>query len=431
MLTFPKGFEWGVATAAHQVEGGNIASDFWAVENVEPSFFREPSGDAIDQYHRFENDVALLSALGYGAYRFSIEWARIEPEQGFFSKAALDHYQGCIDACLRLGVTPVLTFQHFTVPLWLAKRGGFTDPLFADLFARYCDRAARALNGFTAACTLNELNLPLIVRERFVNRPTWSEKAMARRAATEAALGGTLDHLFLFAPAKAILDHGIQAHIRGREAIKSRHPNVPVGVTLSIQDEQAEPGAERLRDARRERFYGACLDAAAGDDFIGVQTYTRNVVRADGEAGPEKGHPLTLMGYEDRPQALAETCRYAWARTKTPILVTENGWAGDDDTRRIAFITEALTELRAAIAEGVDVRGYYYWSAFDNFEWLAGYGPKFGLIAVDRETQRRSIKPSALAFGAIARDNGLAPAAVSEASGVARARSDGSPVGLG
>lgn len=430
MLTFPKGFVWGVATAAHQVEGGNTASDFWAVENVQPSFFREPSGDAIDQYHRFENDVALLSALGYGAYRFSIEWARIEPEEGFFSKAALDHYQRCIDACLRLGVAPVLTFQHFTVPLWQARRGGFTDPAFADRFARYCDRAARALSGFAAACTLNELNLPLVVRDRFINR-RWSEKALARRAATEAALGGSLDHLFLFTPAKAVLEQGIQAHIRGREAIKSRHPDAPVGVTLSIQDEQAEPGAERLRDERREAFYGACLDAAAGDDFIGVQTYTRNVVRSDGEAGPEKGHPLTMMGYEDRPQALAETCRYAWARTKTPILVTENGWAGDDDARRAAFIREALTELHAAMAEGVDVRGYYYWSAFDNFEWLAGYGPKFGLIAVDRETQRRSIKPSAVAFGAIARDNGLAPAQPQLAHGAAAVQSDGSPVGLG
>ena len=113
------------------------------------------------------------------------------------------------------------------------------------------------------------------------------------------------------------------------------------------------------------------------------------------------------MGYEDRPQALAETCRYVWERCKTPILVTENGWAGDEDARRIAFIRSALTELHVAIAGGVDVRGYFYWSLLDNFEWLAGYGPKFGLIGVDRTTQRRQIKPSAMAFGEIARANGL------------------------
>jgi beta-glucosidase len=130
-------------------------------------------------------------------------------------------------------------------------------------------------------------------------------------------------------------------------------------------------------------------------------------VRADGRFGPEPGHPLTVMGYEDRPQALAETCRYVWARTKTPIIVTENGWAGENDTRRIAFIRSALTGLHGAIAEGVDVGGYFYWSLIDNFEWLSGYAPKFGLLGVDRTTQQRQIKPSAVAFGEIARMNAV------------------------
>src|ERR1700719_2548186 len=144
---FPPGFVWGAATAAHQVEGGNVKSDSWALEHASPSLFREPSGDAVDQYHRFAGDIALVAGLGLGAYRFSIEWARIEPEEGFFSQAALDHYQRCIDLCLAAGVEPVLTFHHFTLPLWQAKRGGFTDPAFADRFGRYCARAAKALAG--------------------------------------------------------------------------------------------------------------------------------------------------------------------------------------------------------------------------------------------------------------------------------------------
>jgi beta-glucosidase len=114
-----------------------------------------------------------------------------------------------------------------------------------------------------------------------------------------------------------------------------------------------------------------------------------------------------MMGYEDRPQALAATCRFAWERTKTPILVTENGWAGEDDTRRTAFVGEALGALHGAIAEGVDIRGYFYWSLIDNFEWLRGYGPKFGLIGVDRATQRRAIKGSAAFLGEVARANAL------------------------
>lgn len=406
MAKFPEGFIWGAATAAHQVEGGNVASDFWALEHAKPSFFREPSGDACDQYHRFGDDIAILAGLGLKAYRFSIEWARIEPEEGFFSQAALDHYQRCIDACRSRGVSPVITFQHFTLPLWQARRGGFTDPSFADKFARYSEHAAKRLNGFDIACTLNELNLPIIFRDILVKERN-NGFAAARRKAAEEILGGSLEHIFLAAPPVALLGQGLAAHARCRDAIKDHHPDVKVGITLAIQDEQAEPGAEALRDQRRETFYGPFIDACKNDDFIGVQTYTRVIARKDGSFGPEPGHPLTIMGYEDRPQALGETCRFVWNRAKTPIIVTENGWAGENDARRAAFIREALTGVQAAMADGVDVRGYFYWSLLDNYEWLLGYEPKFGLVGVDRPTQRRSIKPSAVMLGDIARTNEL------------------------
>lgn len=405
-LAFPEGFVWGAATAAHQVEGGNVASDFWALEHARPSFFREPSGDACDQYHRFADDVAILAALGLQAYRFSIEWARIEPEEGVFSQAALDHYQRCIDHCRVRGVSPVITFQHFTLPLWQARRGGFTDAAFAENFARFCAQAAGRLSDFDIACTLNELNLPIIFRDILVKERT-SERAKQRLKVAREILGGSIEHIFLASPPAALLDQGLKAHAMARDAIKARHPHVPVGITLAIQDEQAEPGAEHLRDQRREEFYGPFLDACAKDDFIGVQTYTRVVVRKDGAFGPEPGHPLTVMGYEDRPQALAETCRFVWDRARAPIIVTENGWSGEDDTRRCAFIREALTSLHGAMVDGVDVRGYFYWSLLDNYEWLLGYEPKFGIVGVDRSTQRRAIKPSAVMLGGIARANGL------------------------
>jgi beta-glucosidase len=424
---FPPGFVWGAATAAHQVEGGNVGSDSWALEHARPSLFREPSGDAVDQYHRFSDDIAIVAGLGLAAYRFSIEWARIEPEEGAFSAAALAHYQRCIDHCLARGVAPVLTFHHFTLPLWQAKRGGFTDPEFADRFARYCERAARALSGFSTACTINELNLPLFIRDGALQRLN-SEGGRARREAAEAALGGPVERFFLFTPPEAILGQGLGAHAKGRDAIKSVHPGCQVGVTLALQDEQAEPGAEALRDRRRHDYYGVCLDAVAGDDFIGVQTYSRVVAKRDGTVGPAPGHPLTVMGYEDRPQALAETCRFAWERTQTPILVTENGWAGEDDRRRCAFVVEALDALREAMAEGVDVRGYFYWSLLDNYEWTRGYEPKFGLIGVDRATMRRQIKPSAALLGEIARANAL-PAPAAAVTDVA-IHGSGAPVGV-
>ncbi len=404
---FPNGFMWGAATAAHQVEGSNTTCDLWQLEQATPSMFREPSGTACDQWHRFDDDIAVLSALGLNAYRFSIEWARIEPEEGEFSQAVLDHYQRCIDACNDRGITPVITFHHFTLPLWQARRGGLLDSRFSERFARYCERASKSLRDFPFACTINELNIPMYVR-KLLRKRMEREDGPAIKAAAEAALGTSLDNIFILAPPEAVLDQGIAAHLRGRDAIKSVHPSCKVGVTLSLQEVEAEPGAEALRDAYRAKVYDPFLDAARSDDFIGVQTYSRVTMGANGETSVPPGRPLTQMGWEDRPEALAATCRYVWERTGTPILVTENGWAGHDDARRCAFIREALAALKLEMDRGAQVLGYLYWSLLDNYEWFSGYGPRFGLIGVDRETQRRQIKPSGLVLGEIARNNGLA-----------------------
>lgn len=428
---FPPGFIWGAATAAHQVEGGNFNSDMWALEHAAPSLFRERSGDAVDQWNRFADDVAVLAALGLDAYRFSIEWARIEPEEGCFSQSALDHYQRCIDACLQRGLAPVLSFHHFSQPLWQARNGGMADPRFAERFGRYCEVAAGSLRGFSLACTLNELNLPLFLRPQLMRRLDKAESQAVREAA-QAVLGGSLDSFFLLTPREAVLAQGLAAHARGRDAIKAAHPECQVGVTFSIQDEQAEPGQEAVRDQRNAEFYDACLDAVRGDDFIGVQTYTRVVVHADGRVGPAAGRPRTMMNWEDYPAALANVCRYVWRRTGTPILVTENGWAGHDDRRRADFVREALTELHGAIAEGADIRGYLYWSLIDNFEWLSGFGPRFGLLGVDRATQRREIRASAVMLGEIARRNALRPAIEASHGEVGHDDLQGAaPVGIG
>ncbi|WP_166214993.1 glycoside hydrolase family 1 protein [Microbulbifer sp. SH-1] len=424
---FPKGFVWGAATAAHQVEGGNCNSDAWALERAVPSIFREPSGDAIDHWNRFSDDVALLAALGLKAYRFSVEWARVEPEEGVFSQAAIDHYQRCINACLERGVQPIPTFHHFTSPIWVARDGGLVNAKFPERFARFCDKAARELSGFQHACTINELNLPLFMREKLVSAINNELKTAA-----ETALGSSLDSFFLFSPREAILKQGLKAHALARDAIKAHHPSCQVGATLSIQDEQAEPGAEAFRDERNAQFYDECLDALKNDDFIGVQTYTRLIARKDGTATGAEGKPRTMIGWEDYPQALANTCRYVFVKTGAPIIVTENGWAGYDDSRRSEFIREALAGVHEAIQEGVDIRGYLYWTLFDNYEWMSGYEPKFGLIGVDRETQLRRIKPSALVLGSIAQNNSLvAPVVESVKATKMSPDQESSPVGIG
>ena len=161
---FPGGFLWGAATAAHQVEGNNVNSDEWVLEHLKPSIFTEPSGDACDHYHRYGDDIALLAGLGFNTYRFSIEWARIEPEQGFFSRAELEHYRRMLAACHEHKLTPMVTFNHFTTPRWFAALGGWENPASVDLFVRYAERAARHLGDLIGlATTFNEPNLPRLL----------------------------------------------------------------------------------------------------------------------------------------------------------------------------------------------------------------------------------------------------------------------------
>lgn len=410
-MTFPAGFVWGAATAAHQVEGGNTNSDCWALEHTRPSFFVEPSADACDHAARYEDDIAILAALGLNAYRFSIEWARVEPEEGVFSLAALDHYRRVIDACWRRNVQPVATFHHFTNPRWVARDGGWNDDRIVDRFARYCERAGQTLGGELAyACTINEINLPDALGELMARVKA---KYADRAAASAEALGAPIESFFLFAGVEGYTARAIAAHERAREAIKSAAPHVPVGMTMSIQE--CEPGGDAGAAAMRaykRRVYAPYYVSASRDDFLGVQTYTRMIFGADGKAGrrPPAGAEVTQMGYEYRPQALAAACRDAWAAAQTPILVTESGIATQDDARRRSFIRSALEGVEAATAEGVDIRGYVYWTLLDNFEWMSGYAPSFGLVGVDRRTMARAIKPSAVMLGEIARANSLSVA---------------------
>src|SRR5579883_710139 len=165
MPSFPAGFLWGAATAAHQIEGNNVNSDLWVLEHVQPTLFAEPSLDACDHYHRYADDIRLLASLGLNTYRFSIEWARIEPECNLFSVAALDHYRRVLGACHENGVTPMVTFYHFSSPRWFAARGGWESRGAGDLFVRYCERAGRHLgNLIDFATTFNEPNLPMLLR---------------------------------------------------------------------------------------------------------------------------------------------------------------------------------------------------------------------------------------------------------------------------
>ncbi len=407
---FPKGFVWGTAAAAHQVEGNNTNSDFWLLEHMPDTIFAEPSGDACDHFHRYREDIALMAQLGFNAYRFSIEWARIEPEEGYFSKAMLDHYRRMLASCHENRILPCVTFQHFTAPLWVAADGGWEDRKTADRFARYCERATRHLGDMIGmACTLNEPNVTMAIAVRGGFLKDGMKRHVGVFAEAAKKCGTTLDHFspFLFSNPFKIRDTMLEAHLKSRGAIKSGPGEFPVGVVLSMSDYQAIPGGEAARDKALADDVDPFLEAARQDDFVGVQTYSRTRFGPDGVLGPEEGVEVLIMGYEFWPEALEATIRYAKEKANVPIYVTENGIGTTNDEQRIEYVRRALNGVVNCLKDGIDVRGYFYWSMLDNFEWVFGYGPQFGLIAVDRETQLRTIKPSAHYLGRIARENAM------------------------
>lgn len=404
MGEFPPGFLWGAATAAHQVEGNNVNSDLWVLEHVHPTLFAEPSLDACDHYHRFREDIRMLANLGLNTYRFSIEWARIEPERHHFSLAELDHYRRMLAACHENGVTPLVTFYHFSSPRWFAAAGGWEKAANADLSVRYCERAARHFGDLIGmASTFNEPNLPMqLCWISNIDIPVTTVLRTGRQAAK--AVGSGSFGCFFLGDAYKLQDAMISAHHRARTAIKSGPGDYPVGVNISLQDEQAV-GPKSKRDKKCAEVYDPWLAAAAQSDFLGVQAYTRCRVGKGGDLPPEPGVELTQMGYEFWPEALEPCLRYAAERAAVPIYVTENGVSTEDDTRRIEYVRRALAGVSNCLASGIDVRGYIHWSLLDNFEWIMGYRPKFGLVAVNRQTQERTIKPSAHYLGAVARGN--------------------------
>lgn len=399
MGEFPEGFLIGTAQSAHQVEGGNTNSDWWAWEYAQGSPCVEPSGDACDFYHRYAEDIALMAGLGLNAFRFSIEWARIEPAEGEFSIAMLGHYGRVLTSCKSHGLAPIVTFHHFTLPRWLQERGGFLIDEFPDLFERYCARSAAVLGDSIAyACTINE---PEGLGE---GGYLLGVKPPGRKNDVEGMW--------------RVASNLLEAHRRGARAIRAQ-AGIPVGVALALPDLQYEDGARpgsnhvELNSRVSDRFF----EIAREDDFIGVQTYTRNRFGPEGPRGPHvewgRGLPkersdITQLGQEYYPQALGRTIRRAWNSTGgIPILVTENGIATAFDEKRIAFIGAALREVLGCLEEGIEVRGYLYWTLLDNFEWSLGYEPTFGLVAVDRHDFIRAPKPSATWLGDVARTRSL------------------------
>lgn len=411
-LKFPDGFLWGAAAASHQVEG-NTHNDWseWEKQNAkrlaqesEASFRWNPhwkkfsseatnpenyiSGTACDHYTRFREDFDLTKELHHNTHRFSIEWSRIEPEEGKFDEKEIGHYREVIRALRERGMEPFVTLWHWTLPLWLRDQGGILAPRFPEYFKRYTKKIVEALGEQVQFwITLNE---PEVVSSHAYFKGAWPPQKK---------------NLFLTLRAWHALK---RAHQKAYHIIKQHFPEAQVGIA------KHQVSFELAKDTLVNRFLKSLADwlwnchflnlIADTQDFIGLNHYNRNVI--DNGFNKNPNVKQTDFGWEYSPESLYHALVELIPFNK-PIYITENGLADASDELRQKFIPTALVAMHRAIEAGVPVRGYFYWSLLDNFEWDKGYWPRFGLIAVDRTTQTRTIRPSARAYAQICKDNAL------------------------
>lgn len=431
-MAFPKGFFIGAATAAHQVEGNNVHSDYWLQEHLPHTSFTEPSGAACDHYNRYEEDIKLLAHAGLNAYRFSIEWARIEPEEGRFDEKEIAHYRDVIRCCRMMGVEPIVTLMHFTSPAWLIRKGGWEAETTVEYFRRYASYVTEQLGSeINYICTINEANMGLqlaAISKRFMLMAEQAKKAAAvgvKKAEGTVQVGMNFEKMMENAKFAAMENAQVfgtpqpqvfvsarspegdvlvmRAHQAAKAAIKAIRPEIKVGLTLSLHDLQALPGGEVFADAAWDEEFRHYLPYIADDDFLGVQNYTRTQYGEQGQLPCPAGAELTQMDYEFYPEALEHVIRRVREDFQGDLLVTENGVAVSDDARRVEFLRRALAGVENCVNDGIPVRGYCYWSLMDNFEWQKGFSMTFGIIAVDRATMERRPKESLAILGSYAK----------------------------
>lgn len=422
-------FFLGVATAAHQVEGNNIHSDCWVQENLPHSMYMEPSGTGVDHYNKFEEDLDYIKNAGMNAYRFTIEWARVEPEEGVYDDNALKHYDEVLRACEERGILPIVTLHHFSSPAWLIRKGGWKDEVVISFFARYCQKIAQTYgNRLSYVCTINEANMGMQLQKMIEEHMGAAQAAGSDSDASAKAgsdgpqVGMNTENPFevmMLSMQESVQAFGrpdvntyldgrtmeqeklvMRAHQAARKAIKEVLPEAKVGLTLSLFDIQALPGGEEIAKQLWYEDFGFYFDYMQEDDFIGIQNYTRKVVGPEGAVPCAADARLTDAGYEFYPEAIGNVVRRVAGLWDKELVVTENGVSTRDDSERQEFICTAMRGIRACLADGIKLKGYCHWSLLDNFEWQLGYAQQFGLIRVDRDTMKREVKQSLYVLGA-------------------------------
>ncbi len=386
-------FLWGAATSSHQIEGGQV-NDWTRWE--EGGRGTEPSGRAAGHWELWESDFDLLSELGHSSYRLSIEWSRINPQPDVFDRTALAQYRQMAERLRALHIVPLLTLHHFTLPQWVADRGGFLNPDASEWFTRYVDQVMDALGDqVDLYVTINE---PMVLVVMGYLMGMWPPGVHGFRRAFK------------------LIRRLAEVHRAAYDAIKAKKPTAWVGLAhhfIAFHPWQPTPWDRATTDLMRylmnNRFPRM---VEPWQDFIGINYYTRQYGHWSKGLHPiqsRSGTPLSDLGWEIYPDGLREVLDQV-APYQKPILITENGIATTNDAVRIQYLKNHLKTVERAQWDGLPVRGYFHWSFMDNFEWAEGFGPRFGLVAIDYDTLERTPRPSAAVYREIIRANqGLFP----------------------
>ena len=406
MSQFPQGFLWGTTSAAHQIEGDNKNCDWWEWEQTPGHIANgDTSLVACDGYHRYREDFKLLREMNQGAHRMSIEWSRIEPSPGEFDSRQIRHYRDVLGELREQGIEPMVTLHHFTSPIWFAKKGGWAERESVKAFVAFASRAADEFGDLVNLwCTINEPNI-------------YAANGWMTGEFPPGHVGDLRGLL-------AVLSNMHRAHELAYVAIKKRRPDSLVG--LSHHKLLFLPATGKRRDHLAAGTAQLVVDrwpigpgqfrrvVESTCDFIGIAHYWAQLAAFDPSRPQDQfvkrtnvpGAQMTDMGMTSDPIYMRRVLNELKS-LKKPVYITENGLGTGDDERRKRYLAEVLDNVRLAIDDGVDVRGYFHWTNLDNFEWARGYGVKFGLIDVDRKTLERTVKPSGQLYGRIAAANGV------------------------
>lgn len=412
-LYFPEGFLWGTASSAHQAEGNNIHNDWWAFEQQPGRIKNEhKSGKANNHYELFRSDFKLLKALNNNAHRLGIEWSRIFPDEDKINHKEIDHYKKVLDTAKEVGLTVFATTHHFSSPLWFANKGGFLIEKNLDYFKRYIEIIARELSPHLEFW--NTINEPAVYATM-----GWlaGEFPPGHKDIVE-----TLTVMKNIILAHAIAYHGLHEHspnevkvgiVKNIPHFVPKDPNNPEDVkTAQSQDEffneyhlrAIAEGVLQMGDKLEE-----VPSLKGSTDFYGINYYMQMICDSTKPMTPataRENELISQMGWGTHPQGLFASL-FRLKKYGKPIYITENGIATNDEQWRINYLALHFKAMHNAIKEGADVRGYFHWTSVDNFEWAQGWTPKFGIIAFDPTTFKRTVKKGGFFFEEVAGSNSL------------------------